>query len=106
MPAEGLAVIVKSPGFPIGLAEEAYCERSIQLHPGDRLYLYSDGLTDAMNGGGVPFGEPQLLTVVTQERNAPIGEGIATLLEKIAMWHGNDRSQDDISILAIEFAKV
>jgi len=105
VPATGPAILVESPGYPIGLAEDAYHERSIQMQPGDRLYLYSDGLADALNTEGVPFGEPQILTAVTQERNAPLAEGIETLLEKIAMWHGSDRSQDDISIVAVELAR-
>ncbi len=43
LPAAGPPVILASPGFPIGLAEEPYEERCIHLKAGDRLYLYSDG---------------------------------------------------------------
>jgi serine phosphatase RsbU (regulator of sigma subunit) len=48
LPAEASPVIHESPGFPIGLAEKAYEERSVQMAVGDRLYLYSDGVLDAM----------------------------------------------------------
>ena len=55
-------VILESPGSPIGLATEAYEERLIRLEYGDRLYLYSDGVPDAMNPTGQPFGNAQLLS--------------------------------------------
>jgi phosphoserine phosphatase RsbU/P len=39
-------VILESPGFPIGLASDAYEEKSVRLGVGDRMYLYSFPFTD------------------------------------------------------------
>ena len=44
LPAGAGPVILESSGSPIGLAEDAYGERSVRLAAGDRLYLYSDGV--------------------------------------------------------------
>jgi len=104
LPAGGFPVILESPGFPIGLAEEAFGERSVRLAPGDRLYLYSDGLPDAMSPGGERFGDARLLEAIVRGRGEPLREGIATLLGEIARWHGGEHPQDDISILAVEVA--
>ena len=41
-------VILESQGSPIGLADGSYEERSVRLGEGDRLYLYSDGVPEAM----------------------------------------------------------
>src|SRR5687768_8400997 len=41
-------VVIASHGFPIGLSEEACEEHSVSLGAGDRLYLYSDGVPEAM----------------------------------------------------------
>ncbi len=101
-PAGGQPVILKSPGSPIGLAEEAYGERSVQLAAGDRLYLYSDGLPDAMNPSGEHFGDARFLEMIGRVRSATLQQGIATLMEEIARWQGGERPQDDISILAVE----
>ena len=95
-------VILESPGSPIGLADDAYEERSVRLEAGDRLYLYSDGVPEAMDADGKPFGEARLLEAIGQGRSELLHEGVATLAEAIAGWHGSEKPQDDISILAVE----
>jgi phosphoserine phosphatase RsbU/P len=106
LPAAGGPVILDSPGFPIGLAEEPYEERCLHLAEGDRLYLYSDGLPDAMNRAGERFGETLLLEAVRRGRTESLGDGIADLLLEIAKWRGGARVQDDTSILAVELQAV
>jgi len=103
LPAAGLPVILASPGFPIGLSEEAYDERCVHLKAGDRLYLYSDGLPDATNPSVERFGDGRLLKAVGRVRAKPLGEAIAALLEEISRWQGGTNSRDDISILAVDF---
>src|SRR5262249_46610426 len=57
LPFKGSARVVESSGFPVGIFEEAtFEELRIPLGPGDRLYLDSDGLPDAMDAEGAPFG--------------------------------------------------
>ena len=102
VPVGGPPVILQSPGFPIGLADEAYGESRVQLNPGDRLYLYSDGLPDAMNLGGERFGDARLLDSIGQTRTEPLRDGIAILLEALSQWQTGEKPQDDISILAVE----
>jgi sigma-B regulation protein RsbU (phosphoserine phosphatase) len=105
-PADGPPVILESPGFPIGLADEAYAERCVHLAAGDRMYLYSDGFPDAMNPGGERFGEARLLEAIERGRAEPLRIGLASVLGEIARWQGGERPQDDISILAVEVASV
>jgi sigma-B regulation protein RsbU (phosphoserine phosphatase) len=102
IPAAGEPTIVVSPGFPIGVEAETYCERSIQLGAGDRLYLYSDGLPDAMKASGDRFGDAGLLQSFGRSRDEPLAAGIATLLEDIEQWREGGIPQDDISILGVE----
>src|SRR5205823_304385 len=100
------AHILDSPGFPIGLANEPYVERSVHLAAGDRLYLYSDGLPDAMNPSGERFGDARLLQAFDRLSTEPLRAGIATVIAEIARWHGEEKHRDDISILAVELAPV
>jgi phosphoserine phosphatase RsbU/P len=102
LPAGAQPVILESQGFPIGLADAAYEELSVHLAPGDRLYLYSDGVPEAMDRSGKQFGDARLLGALSQGRSEPLAASIDTLLGVIARWHGAERPQDDISILALE----
>ena len=102
LPARADPVILKSEGFPIGLANELYEDRSVCLGAGDRLYIYSDGVPEAMNPAGELFGNARLLEAIVQGRSKPLQENVATLLREITQWHGAERPHDDISILAVE----
>ncbi len=102
LPSGGHPVILEGRGFPIGLADDAYEERSVRLGTGDRLYLYSDGLSEAMDPAGMLFGDARLLEAIGRERSEGLQESVAALLEQISRWHGSERLQDDLSILAIE----
>ncbi|MFL5243152.1 MAG: PP2C family protein-serine/threonine phosphatase [Gemmataceae bacterium] len=106
LPANGPPKILESPGFPIGLAGEAYGERCVRLAAGDRLYLYSDGVPDAMNPAGERFGDARLLEAVCRGRAEPLREGVATLLSEITSWQSGESPHDDISVLAVEMAPV
>ncbi|HUG20060.1 MAG TPA: SpoIIE family protein phosphatase [Planctomycetaceae bacterium] len=102
LPYRADPVILESEGFPIGLANEVYEERSVCLGAGDRLYLYSDGVPEAMNPAGDQFGDAQLLDAIVQGRSVPLQENVASLVGEITRWHGTGRPHDDLSILAVE----
>jgi sigma-B regulation protein RsbU (phosphoserine phosphatase) len=101
-PAGAGPVILESDGFPLGLAEDAYEERSVCLAAGDRLFLYSDGVPEAMDPVGEQFGYARLLQAIGRDRFEPLQEHVAALLEEIERWRGTASAQDDIAILAVE----
>ncbi len=102
LPSGDDPVILASQGSPIGMADDSYEERSIRLGKGDRLYLYSDGVPEAMNSAGEQFGNARLLEAICQGRSESLQKSAATLLGEIARWQGPERPRDDISILAVE----
>jgi sigma-B regulation protein RsbU (phosphoserine phosphatase) len=95
-------VILQCQQFPIGLAEEAYEERSVRLAPGDRLYLYSDGVPEAMDAAGKQFGNARFLEAIGRTRSESLEESVTDVLAQIESWRGAAPARDDISILAVE----
>ena len=95
-------VLLQSEGFPVGIANETYEERSVSLKAGDRLFLYSDGIPEAMDPEGKPFGESRLMKAIEQGRSSSLQHGVAAILAQIEGWHGTGRAHDDISILAVQ----
>jgi sigma-B regulation protein RsbU (phosphoserine phosphatase) len=104
LPAGAWPVILESDGSPIGLAEDPYEGRSVRLAAGDRLYLYSDGLPEAMDRAGERFGDDRLLEAIGRGRSQPRREGVTALLGEIERWRGAAGAQDDVSILAVEIS--
>lgn len=102
LPAGGDPVILASRGSLIGLADDAYEERSVRLRPGDRLFLYSDGVPEAANPAGDLFGEGRLLQAIGRWRSEPLHESPNALLREITRWRGSEGPEDDISLLAVE----
>ena len=102
----GDPMILETPGFPIGLLTEANWEEQVlHLDPGDRLYLYSDGVTESANGRGEEFGPERLLEAIGQSRAKPLQESLSSLLSSVEEWRGGTGLEDDISILAVEMTR-
>src|SRR5436305_1222755 len=48
-------------GLPLGMIEDAeYETRTVRLAPGDRVFLYTDGVTEANSAAGEEYGDPML----------------------------------------------
>lgn len=102
VPSPGGSVILEGDGFPIGLAEGPFDEQSVRLGPGDRLFLYSDGIPEAMDPDGRAFGLRRMLDALEAGRSRPLAECVADLRSAVEDWCGAPGVGDDLSILAVE----
>ncbi|MBA4031218.1 MAG: hypothetical protein C0478_10070 [Planctomyces sp.] len=108
LPKVGQPVILESRGTPIGLAEGEYEyeERSVHLGEGDRLFLYSDGIPEAMDPSGTLFGNSRLLDAITRGRSQSLEECVGNLSRAVTEWYGGEKPHDDLSILGTGFRKL
>jgi sigma-B regulation protein RsbU (phosphoserine phosphatase) len=97
-------VALASPGFPIGLADDAHAERTVRLAAGDRLYLYSDGIPEAMSPAGEPYGHARLMATVERGRSVPLASAVAALQAEVEHWCRPAGPRDDMSIVAAELS--
>lgn len=105
LPKEGYAQFISNGGFPVGITTMAEYE-SIHLdyHQGDRLFFYSDGITECNNSDGDMFGEQRLLAFIDETRILPLNEVLNLLEQRIILWRGSKKFDDDISMLALVIA--
>ena len=89
----------------IGMFDEPDCEFAelrLTLRPGDRLVIYSDGVSEGLNSTGEMFGESRIAAAIEHARHLPLEGALDALLVEQTVFTGNRAPSDDISLLAIE----
>ena len=80
-----------------------YSENQIRLHPGDRIFLYTDGVTEAKNEDGSFYGDQRLLACLNEHPDSSPAETVAALKAELSAYSGNAEQYDDITMLAFSF---
>jgi serine phosphatase RsbU (regulator of sigma subunit) len=89
---------------PLGLQETKPLCCETRLEPGDRLLLYTDGITEARSPTGEFFGEQRLADFIVRAVAAgePAPETVRQLMRHV-LAHQADQLQDDASIVVLEW---
>lgn len=100
---EKQAFFIGTGGFPVGMIEKiTYEEDELFLEKGNRLYLYSDGITECFNYKGEQFSEERLKELLVQWSLLPLCEVLKNIENVINEWQIDSDFDDDITLLAIE----
>jgi len=98
---EGQVEELRQESLPLGRFRRAeYRNGELRLSPGDRLLLYTDGVTEALSPAGEPFGDERL-----REHAALSPDG---LLGRLAAWTGRQPGEpldDDVTIVMAEVGR-
>ena len=79
-----------------------YCEKETVLVPGDRLLLYTDGVTEAMNTSGELFGVRRLTDICASSSGTP-QDLINAVTSSLSDFTGTSPQSDDITLLALSY---
>ncbi len=95
--------LLPAAGFAIGwMADVQYTEVKVQLAAGDRLYLYSDGIPEALDVDLEEYGDEQMLELMQRCGRWTIDESVQTICDEIKKWCRVNGPKDDISIIGVE----
>ncbi len=103
LPRSGAPQLLPCKGMAIGCVEEIVLEEHvIQLSRGDRLFLYSDGVPEAMDPEGKLFGSEQMLEVLERAKQESIESSVELLMNVVDRWGAGRSLDDDLSIVGLE----
>jgi serine phosphatase RsbU (regulator of sigma subunit) len=91
-------------GIPLGLLEGSkYHDCELQMQPGDKLYLYTDGVNEAMNPEGKELGNAAFLEGANKFRDLPSEQFDEAIRGIISHFADGEEQSDDITTMAISF---
>ena len=102
-PAAGGRRTLETGGLVVGMMENAaYQEECLQLAPGDRMVLYTDGVTEAAREEGDMFGEERLMALVDSlPPGLPARELTERILAGLREFLGEAEAGDDVTVMAL-----
>jgi sigma-B regulation protein RsbU (phosphoserine phosphatase) len=97
---------VNPPGLVLGAATEEMFndtvkEHSVELEPGDRLVLYTDGVTELMDSKDNEYGRARFVKYTLQNANRPSVEYVQGLVADLDAHRAGFAQSDDITILTV-----
>lgn len=95
---DGSTETIGTGGFPIGIFDDADFEDiAVAVGPGDRIVLYSDGITESESLSGTAFDCDRLIDAIRQDGD----RFLATLPTRMDDWTGGRPAADDMSVINI-----
>ena len=91
-------------GIALGVMEDfSFQSKRVVLNKGDAIFIYSDGVTEAMNSRHELFSEARLEGELKKLRGLPVGDILAGVTEKIREFSQGEPQTDDITMMIIQY---
>lgn len=92
------------PGLVLAAMEDMpYTKYEMQLEPGDRILLYTDGVPESINAATEAYGEEKLIAEYENTRSLSVEEGIRYIQRSVDTFAGEEEQFDDITMLMLEY---
>jgi sigma-B regulation protein RsbU (phosphoserine phosphatase) len=96
--------LLESRSMVLGTLPDAVDDEStlnVNLDPGDRIVMYTDGITDVFDSRGVMLGVPGIQKFVRETSALPFAEMMQGILDRVAAWREGPPA-DDVSLVLVE----
>ena len=101
----GERIELEATGMPVGLMEGAeFTMESLQLSPGDRVVIYSDGVSEAQNQTSEFFGKKRLKEILTKHATESCRAIHDAIQEGVAAFTEGAPQSDDITVVVLEYS--
>ena len=91
-------------GIPLGImSPEDFSEHKITISPGDTLFIYTDGVTEAMNPGGGEYGEGRLIRQLSSQKGGEIMALNDSVYKDVKRFADGAPQFDDLTYLTLRY---
>ena len=98
----GQVTRLEATGLPLAmLADRPARAARVPFGPGDALFVFSDGVTEAVNAAQEEFGDALLLETLGKNRSASVAELVSSVFEAVDAFAGGEPQADDITCIAV-----
>ncbi len=102
--ASGIRKVEMTGGIILGIIEDFdFQSGKLRLNPGERLFLYTDGVTEAFNSKEELFGEERLENFLYQRLNSPIEKIVKESFTEVNNFSSGVPQSDDVTILSFVY---
>ena len=103
--ADGKFELIKdNHGFVLGGMEDVkYKDYELQMEPGDKLFVYTDGVPEATNNAGEMFGTDLMLEALNTDAYAPVEDLLRNVRDAVAEFTPGTEQFDDMTMLSFEY---
>ena len=105
--ADGAVTYLDHGGPVLGpLPDSTYDRSFVQMRPGDLLVLYTDGITEALDGAdGEEYGPERLLAVARKNQGRTAAEVVAAILADLQEWSSGTSPTDDCTVVVVVYPR-
>ena len=101
---KGFEYLKSRPGFVLaGMDGVKYKKQELDLNPGDRIYLYTDGVTEATDSAKMLYGEERLLNFLNTHDDLSAKDTLTEIKKDIDAFVGEAEQFDDITMLMLDY---
>lgn len=103
LPQVGGVEMIGDGGMPVGALRWAeYEEMTCAFHPGDRLVLTTDGVTEAADADGTLFGDDRYLGLLANHAKSEVKAIFDNIDTALWDWCGTEAFEDDVTVIVLE----
>ncbi|MCU0629583.1 MAG: PAS domain S-box protein [Methanoregulaceae archaeon] len=84
-----------------GIEHQVYSSRTVEIGPGDIVVLYTDGITESINGDDEMFGEDRLRSIILEHTGMSAIGIMEKILEEVSVFAVGQPQFDDITLMVI-----
>ena len=100
----GYEILKDKHGFVVGgMPGVSYSDYEIRLHPGDKLFIYTDGVPEATSSADGMFGLDRMLEALNRNSEASPEELLKNMRAAVDAFVKDDEQFDDLTMMCVEY---